>query len=107
LRLDIESDQDAIFVGEISDQPPHRQRQLLDECRSDDHRFRIGKLRLLVNVHDFQKVAPVQLLLAEGADILDRADRGVVPVTSRRSRSGPSAFEGARGRNRLSRRIPV
>ena len=72
----IEPEQDAFGLRHVADEPAQRQRQLLDQGRRGDDLLAFGQRRVLGDVHDFQVVAPLQMFLANLADVHD-GPRGV------------------------------
>ena len=49
------------------------QRQFLDQRRGNDNLLRLDQLRMLIDIDHFEVVAAVQLLLAEGPNVLNGA----------------------------------
>src|SRR6185503_9058836 len=75
LTNEIESEQHALAIRQVTDDPAHRQRQLLDERRRRDDLLTLREDRLLVDVDDFEIVAALEILLADGFQVADRARR--------------------------------
>src|SRR5687767_15912095 len=72
---EIESEQHAVAVRHVADDPPHRQGELLDEGRCGDDLLAFREDRLLVDVDDFQIVPPLEVLVADGPQVVDGAGR--------------------------------
>ena len=67
---EIESEQHALAVRHVADDPAHRQRQLLDERRRRDDLLALREDRLLVDVDDFEVVPPVEILVADRPQVV-------------------------------------
>jgi hypothetical protein len=69
--LHLEAEKDFLLVGEIPDYPPERRRQLLYQRRRGENLLVLCPLRILEDVHNFELVSPVELLLADPMEIVD------------------------------------
>ena len=93
-RSHLEAEEDFLLFGEIADDSPQRQRQLLDQRRRSENLLVLGSLGMLEDIHYFQLVSPVELLLADPVEIVDRNLRP-------RARAGDVESQQVLGQGRL------
>src|SRR5580765_419635 len=71
----IESEQYAVAVRHVADDPAHRQRELSDERRSGNNLLALGQERLLVDVDHFEIVPALEVLVAYRPKVVHGAER--------------------------------
>src|SRR5882724_3727731 len=72
-RLQVQAEKDAFSVGHIADETPQGKGKTFDERRRGDNLIAPGQSGMLVNVDDFQCIAPLEMLFANLFDIEDGA----------------------------------
>ena len=68
----VEAQQDTMGLRHVADESPQGKRQFLDQSRGGDDLFALRQSWVLGNIHDFQFIATVEVLLADFANIHDR-----------------------------------
>jgi hypothetical protein len=74
-RSDIQPDEDAVSVREVSDDLAHRLGQKPDERRHRENLISGRQLRVLNQVDDLDPVSTLEMLLADPLEIGERLDR--------------------------------
>src|SRR5208337_4549243 len=72
---DVEADQDAFRVREVADDPPQGRRELLDQGGDGHDLVPAGQLGSLQEVDHFDGVPPLEVLLADPPEVVDRRQR--------------------------------
>ena len=82
----IESNQDAFRIREVADDFLDRFGQPSDESREGENLVALSELRILHQIDHFDRVPPVEVLVADLPQIARaRTDFGVCPATYNRS----------------------
>src|SRR5208337_11933 len=74
-RPDVEADQDSFRVREVADDPPQGRRELLDQGGDGHDLVGAGQLGGLHEVDHLDGVAPLDVLLANPPEVVDRRQR--------------------------------
>src|SRR5208337_1981456 len=74
-RPDVEADQDSFRVREVADDPPQGRRELLDQGGDGHDLVHAGQVRGLQEVDYLDGVVPLEVLLANPPEVVDRRQR--------------------------------
>src|SRR5271166_6838813 len=72
---DVEANQDAFRVREVADDPPQGRWELLDQGGDGHDLVPAGQLRGEQEVNHLDGVAPLEVLLADPPEVVDRRER--------------------------------
>src|SRR6188508_868173 len=69
LRTNVESDEDALFVRHVANQPAERRRKALDQRGGGDDLVATCERQILVDVDHFEIVQPGEMLVADAPHV--------------------------------------